>query len=44
MGENDPETLANVTAAQFDFDDKSFDPVTNDAKSFIEGMLTKNMR
>jgi len=44
LGDNDAETLANVTTAHFDFEDKSFDPVTPDARSFIEGTLTKNMR
>lgn len=44
LGENEAETLANVTAAQWDFEDEAFDVVTPDCKSFIESLLTKNMR
>lgn len=33
MGDNDAETLANVTSADYDYDDESFDSITSDAKA-----------
>lgn len=42
LGENDKETFVNVTKAQFDFDDESFDDITPDAKDFIEKLLVKD--
>ena len=42
MGDSDLETMANVTRAAFDFDDESFDPITDDAKNFIEKLLIKD--
>jgi len=44
LGETEAETLANVTAASWDFDDETFDEISNDAKEFITSMLSKNMR
>lgn len=41
MGENDAETFANITRAEFDFDDESFDAISADAKDFITRMLDK---
>nr|XP_002739916.1 PREDICTED: myosin light chain kinase, smooth muscle-like [Saccoglossus kowalevskii] len=41
MGDTDAETLTNVTRAEWDFDDESFDEITDDAKNFIEMLLIK---
>jgi len=43
-GESDAETLANVTAAEFDFDDEEFNDITPAAKHFIEKLLVKQPR
>ncbi|XP_050520001.1 uncharacterized protein LOC126893644 isoform X2 [Daktulosphaira vitifoliae] len=42
MGETDVETMANVTIAQYDFDDEAFDSISNDAKDFIKKLLLKD--
>ncbi|KAI8488701.1 hypothetical protein Bbelb_334840 [Branchiostoma belcheri] len=42
MGDTDQETLANVTLAEFDFDDEAFDNISDDAKNFIEQLLLKD--
>nr|XP_026691794.1 myosin light chain kinase, smooth muscle-like [Ciona intestinalis]XP_026691795.1 myosin light chain kinase, smooth muscle-like [Ciona intestinalis] len=39
MGEDEQETLSNVTACDVDFDDDSFDDVSDDAKTFITKLL-----
>ncbi|XP_041477176.1 myosin light chain kinase, smooth muscle-like isoform X3 [Lytechinus variegatus] len=39
MGDNDAETLNNVTLAEWDFEDEAFDTISEDAKTFIEGLL-----
>ncbi|XP_070806279.1 myosin light chain kinase, smooth muscle [Pituophis catenifer annectens] len=44
MGDNDNETLANVTSATWDFDDEAFDEISDDAKDFINNLLKKDMR
>ncbi|XP_069791647.1 myosin light chain kinase, smooth muscle-like isoform X2 [Narcine bancroftii] len=44
MGDNDNETLANVTSATWDFDDEAFDEISDDAKDFIRGLLKKDMK
>lgn len=41
MGENDAETFANITRADYDFDDDAFDAVTQDARDFIGALLIK---
>ncbi|CAG0923010.1 unnamed protein product, partial [Notodromas monacha] len=41
MGETDAETYANITRAEFDFDDESFSSISEDAKDFISGLLVK---
>jgi len=41
MGDNDAETFANITQAEFDFDDDAFDNISEDAKSFITSLLDK---
>lgn len=39
MGDTDADTFANITSAEFDFDDESFDAVSQDAKDFISSLL-----
>ncbi|XP_055327527.1 myosin light chain kinase family member 4-like [Paramacrobiotus metropolitanus] len=41
MGDNDMETLNNVTNAAWDFDDECFDAISEDAKDFITRLLVK---
>ncbi|XP_067933209.1 myosin light chain kinase, smooth muscle-like [Watersipora subatra] len=43
MGDNDAETLSNVTRTQWDFEDESFDEISNSAKDFISNLLVKNV-
>lgn len=42
MGDNDMETMANVTRSEWDFEDESFDTISDDAKDFIEKLLVKD--
>uniref|UniRef100_A0A2K5RX92 Myosin light chain kinase, smooth muscle n=1 Tax=Cebus imitator TaxID=2715852 RepID=A0A2K5RX92_CEBIM len=44
VGDNDNETLANVTSATWDFDDKAFDEISDDAKDVISSLLKKDMK
>ncbi|KAM8838001.1 myosin light chain kinase, smooth muscle-like isoform 2-T4 [Spinachia spinachia] len=44
QGNNDNETLALVTAAQFEFDEESFEDISDEAKDFIGSLLKKNRR
>ena len=44
MGDNDNETLSNVTSATWDFEDEAFDEISDDAKDFITNLLKKNMK
>ncbi|XP_070779507.1 myosin light chain kinase, smooth muscle isoform X2 [Enoplosus armatus] len=44
QGNSDTETLALVTAAQWEFDEESFDEITDEAKSFISSLLNKDTR
>ncbi|KAG1654179.1 Myosin light chain kinase family member 4 [Nymphon striatum] len=44
MGDTDCETMANVTRGEFDFDDDSFDDISDEAKDFIEKVLVKKQR
>lgn len=39
MGDSDVDTCANVTRADYDFDDEAFDAVTQSAKDFISSLL-----
>ena len=41
MGDNDAETLSNVTLAEWDFDDEAFDDISEESKDFIEKLLIK---
>ncbi|KAJ8364584.1 hypothetical protein SKAU_G00134150 [Synaphobranchus kaupii] len=44
QGDSDDETLALVTAARWEFDDESFQEITDQAKDFISDLLKKDMR
>ncbi|XP_029364062.1 myosin light chain kinase, smooth muscle isoform X2 [Echeneis naucrates] len=44
QGNSDTETLALVTAAQWEFDEDSFDEITDEAKNFISSLLNKDTR
>ncbi|XP_028310629.1 myosin light chain kinase, smooth muscle [Gouania willdenowi] len=44
QGNSDVETLALVTAAQWEFDEDSFDEITEEAKNFISSLLKKDTR
>ncbi|XP_077997458.1 myosin light chain kinase, smooth muscle-like [Glandiceps talaboti] len=39
MGDNDAETMGNVTQAEWDFEDESFDEISDASKEFIENLL-----
>jgi hypothetical protein len=41
MGDNDAETFANTTRADFDFEDEAFDAISQDAKDFISALLVQ---
>lgn len=41
MGDNDAETFANITRADYDLEDEAFDAISNNAKDFISGLLIK---
>ncbi|XP_033974932.1 myosin light chain kinase, smooth muscle-like isoform X1 [Trematomus bernacchii] len=44
QGNNDVETLALVTAANFEFDQESFEDISDQAKDFISSLLKKDRR
>ena len=44
MGDNDGETLANVTSATWDFEDEAFDDISDVAKDFISSLLKKDKK
>ena len=44
MGDNDNETLSNVTSASWDFEDDAFDEISDTAKDFITSLLKKDMK
>lgn len=44
QGTSDAETLALVTAAQWEFDEESFDEITDEAQNFISSLLNKDTR
>lgn len=41
-GENDIDTLKNVKACDWDFDEESFRNVSEEARDFIRRLLVKN--
>lgn len=44
MGDNDNETLVNVTVGEYDYDDESFEEISDNAKDFIDRLLCKNIK
>ncbi|KAM6963475.1 myosin light chain kinase, smooth muscle-like [Tautogolabrus adspersus] len=44
QGNSDAETLVNVTAACYEFDQESFEDISDQAKDFISSLLKKDMR
>ncbi|XP_046701046.1 myosin light chain kinase, smooth muscle isoform X1 [Silurus meridionalis] len=44
MGDNENETLSNVTSATWDFEDEAFDEISDAAKDFISNLLKKDMK
>lgn len=44
QGNNDAETLALVTAARYEFDQESFEDISEEAKDFISSLLKKDRR
>ncbi|KAJ8962969.1 hypothetical protein NQ314_005686 [Rhamnusium bicolor] len=41
MGDNDSETFANITRADYDFEDEAFNTVSQNARDFIAALLVK---
>ena len=39
VGENDVDTFANITRADYDFEDDAFEAVSEEARDFISGLL-----
>ncbi|XP_061872734.1 myosin light chain kinase, smooth muscle isoform X1 [Colius striatus] len=44
QGDNDMETMSNITAAQWDFEEETFSEVSQQAKDFISQLLQKDPR
>ncbi len=44
QGNSDPETFALVTAARYEFDEESFEDISDQAKDFISSLLKKDRR
>ncbi|XP_075379025.1 myosin light chain kinase, smooth muscle-like [Mycteria americana] len=44
QGDNDMETLSNITAAQWDFEEETFSDISQQAKDFISQLLQKDPR
>lgn len=44
QGNNDAETFALVTSARFEFDEESFEDISDQAKDFISSLLKKDRR
>lgn len=42
MGDSDAETMANVTKCKWDFEDESFEKVSDEAKNFVSQCLVKD--
>lgn len=42
MGATDVDTMTNVTVGNYDFDDSSFDSVSETAKNFVRALLLKD--
>lgn len=44
QGNSDAETLTLVTAAYYEFDEESFEDISEEAKDFIQSLLKKDRR
>ena len=44
MGDNDCETYNNISTAEFDYDDESFNEISKEAKDFISKLLVKDIK
>jgi len=44
QGDNDMETLSNITAARWDFEEETFSEISQQAKDFISQLLQKEPR
>ena len=44
MGDNDSQTYNNITKAEYDFEDESFEVISSEAKNFISKLLLKDPR
>ncbi len=44
QGNSDAETFALVTAARYEFDQESFEDISDQAKDFISSLLKKDRR
>lgn len=44
MGENDIETMSNVTIAKYDFEDECFNGISPECLDFIAKLLVKDLR
>ena len=42
MGDDDMQTMNNVTAGDYDFDDEAFEEISEEAKDFIRKLLIKD--
>ena len=42
MGDDDNETIQNVSTAEWDFEDEAFDVISELSKQFIEELLLKD--
>ena len=41
MGDTDLETMANVTIAEYDYQDEAFSNISDQAKDFVDQLLIK---
>lgn len=44
QGNSDAETFAHVTAARYEFDQESFEDISDEAKDFITSLLKRDQR
>jgi myosin-light-chain kinase len=44
MGDTDSQTYNNITKAEFDFEDESFEGISDEAKDFITKLLVKDIK
>jgi myosin-light-chain kinase len=44
MGDNDCDTYNNISKVEYDFDDESFEQISDEAKDFISKLLVKEVK